>query len=133
MWAGGASRQAGPSRPIVESRRKGMKRSGIGGHYLSCHWEAGCYVTALPPSVLCFFNLQYSCDALHNELYTGDGHTVAQGFVTGRIRCGWDVCPPIWETLQTLALKRCQAANQVDSTDNALIIVYILIADSLMV
>lgn len=51
------------------------------------------------------FASQDDCDSPHNVLHAGDGHTVPQCLVTGGIRSPWDVCPPVRETLQTLALK----------------------------
>ena len=53
--------------------------------------------------------------------------------MTGRIRSGWDVCPPIRKTLQALARKGCQPANQVYLVDDAFIVADILVADSLVI
>ena len=76
---------------------------------------------------------EYCRNSPHDVLHAGDRHTVAQGFVTGGIRSPWDVCPPIRETLQTLALKGRQAANQVGTVQDALIVTHILVTDALVI
>lgn len=87
------------------------------------------YSPAPPPAHL----PQYQGDSLQNELHAWYGHTVAKGFVTGGIGSGWDVCPPVWETLQTLTLKGRQAANQVCVVHDALVVADILVAYPLVV
>ena len=83
--------------------------------------------------MLGIFIFQVCGNSLHDELHARYGHAVPQGLVTGGIRSGWDVCPPVRETLQPLALKGCQAANQIHLIDDALIVADILVADSLVI
>lgn len=52
-----------------------------------------------PPSALLCFLSQCRSNSTHNVLHAGDRHAVSQGFVTGGIRGGWDVCPAVRETL----------------------------------
>ena len=117
----------------MKSRRKGRKQRDVVGVCLRCHQRAGSDSPSSPPSAFLIFVLQECGYTLHDELDTWDGHAVPQGFVTGRIRGGWDVCPPVRETLQPLALKGRQAANQVDIADDALIVADILVTDPLMI
>ncbi len=83
-----------------------------------------------PPA---FLLSQHCSNPLHNVVHAWNRHTVPQGFVSGGIRSTRYVCPPIGKTLQTLALKGCQAANQIDVIHDALIIADILVADALMI
>ena len=117
--------------PIVKSRREGQRD--IVRNLSRRHQKAGSDLPSSPPSMLCIFIFEICCNTLHNELHAGNGHTVPQGLVTGGIRSGWDVCPPIRKTLQPLALKGCQAANQVYLVDDAFIVADILVADSLVI
>ena len=58
--------------------------------------------------------LPKSCgDPTHDELHTGDRHTVAQRFISGAIRSIGDICPAIRKALQTFTLQRSQAANEI--------------------
>ena len=58
--------------------------------------------------------LPKSCgDPPHDELHTGDRHTVAQRFISGRVRCTGDICPSIRKALQALTLQRCQASDEI--------------------
>ena len=86
-----------------------------------------------PPFPDFIFKFKNYCQSLHDELHAGDRHTVPQRFVAGRIGSGWDVCPPVRKTLQALALKGRQAANQIDPMHYTLIVVDILVVDALMV
>ena len=83
--------------------------------------------------MLGIFIFEICGNTLHDELHAGNCHTVPQRLVAGRIGSGWDVCPPVRETLQPLALKGCQAANQIHLIDDALIVADILVADSLVI
>ena len=59
-------------------------------------------------------SLDFCGDPPHDELHTGDRHTVAQRFISGRVRCTGDICPSIRKALQTFTLQRSQAANEID-------------------
>ena len=83
--------------------------------------------------MLGIFIFEICGNTLHDELHAGNGHAVPQSLVSCGIRSGWDVCPPVRETLQALALKGCQAANQVYLVDDAFIVADILVADSLVI
>ena len=58
-------------------------------------------------------SLDFCGDPPHDELHTGDRHTVAQRFISGRVRCTGDICPSIRKALQTFTLQRSQAANEI--------------------
>ena len=55
-----------------------------------------------------------SCgDPTHDELHTGDRHTVAQRFISGAVRSTGDICPAIRKALQALTLQWSQTANEI--------------------
>ena len=58
-------------------------------------------------------SLDFCGDPTHDELHTGDRHTVAQRFISGRVRCTGDICPSIRKALQALTLQRCQASDEI--------------------
>lgn len=55
---------------------------------------------------------QHQRDPQHQELHTGNGHTVAQRFVAGSVRGTGDICPAIREALQPFALDGHQTPDQ---------------------
>lgn len=70
-----------------------------------------CETEAKPPRQL--YRPKGCGDPPHNELHTGDRHTVAQRFISGRVRCTGDICPSIRKALQALTLQRCQASDEI--------------------
>lgn len=58
-------------------------------------------------------SLDFCGDPPHDELHTGDRHTVAQRFITGAVRSTGDICPAIRKALQALTLQRSQTTNEI--------------------
>lgn len=70
-----------------------------------------CETEAKPPRQL--YRPKGCGNPTHDELHTGYRHTVAQRFISGRVRCTGDICPSIRKALQALTLQRCQASDEI--------------------
>ena len=76
---------------------------------------------------------QYRCHTVDDEIDTGNGNAVAQCFVPTRVGSIRDIRLVIREPLEPFTLQRGQAADQIDTFDDALVLAYILVIDPLVV
>ena len=76
---------------------------------------------------------QHNGHSIHNKVYTRNCNTIAQGFVSCRIRGSGNVRPVIRKALETLTFQRCQSSNEIRTLDHTLIFAHILVVNAMVI